>query len=373
MREATSFVGLDTSKKSLAVAVLYAGMETFVEWGTPNEPGAVRRMVRKIAREARGDVVYAYEAGPCGYVLQRQIESLGSRCMVIAPSLIPRKPGERIKTDRRDARKLAENLRNGSLTEVRPPSTEQESARDLVRCREDLQEDLVRLRHRLSKLLLRRGLVFRDGRAWTQAYRRWLRSIRFENATDRVVFDDSLLALDQGEARLVELERTIDSLAASPAYREAVGVLCCMRGVRTVAAATLLTELHNPTRFQSPRALMSFVGLVPSESSSAERRRRGSITKTGNAHVRRILVEIVHSYRHRPAVGPTLRKRREGQPEWAIALADKAQQRLHRRYQQLLQRGKPYGKVIVALAREFVGFLWAAFQALHQLSLPVAA
>jgi transposase len=372
MDNGTTYVGLDTSKETIHVAVLWPGTREAATSQVANDPAAVRRLVRKLLRESgEGKVVMAYEAGPCGYALQRQIEALGVRCLVVAPSLIPKKPGERIKTDRRDARKLVQYLRAGQLTEVQPPSLEQEAARDLVRCREDLLEDRARIRHRIGKMMLRRGLGLRSPRAWTQAHRRWLRTLHFEHACEQAVLDDYLLALEQAEERLAALDAEIARLAATAPYRDVVGALACFRGVKTLTAMTLVCELHNPQRFLKPRALMAFLGLVPSEYSSAERRHQGSITKTGNAHVRRVLVEAVHSYRHRPAVGPGLRKRREGQPAWAIALADKAQSRLHRRYQALLYRGKPYGTVMVALARELTGFLWAAFMNLQ--NVPKAA
>jgi transposase len=366
MSQGNTYVGLDTSKETIHVAVLRPGTSQALTLQLPNDPAAVRRMTRKLQREAAdGELVMAYEAGPCGYALQRQIEKLGARCLVVAPSLIPKKPGERIKTDRRDARKLAEYLRNGQLTEVRPPSIEQEATRDLVRCREDLLEDRARIRHRIGKMMLRRGLVFREARAWSQAHRTWLRKARFDEPPAQAVLDDYLLALDQADARLASLDQKIEALAATAPYRAAVGALSCFRGIKTLTAMTIVCEIHEPQRFLKARALMAFLGLVPSEYSSAEKRRQGSITKAGNAHVRRVLVETAHSYRHRPAVGPALRKRREGQPAWAVALADKAQSRLHHRYQALLHRGKPYGTVMVALARELTGFLWAALQNLN--------
>jgi transposase len=362
MDKGTSFVGMDVSKGSLRVAALYEGREGFVEWDVVHEAAAVRRMVRKVQREAGGPVVFCYEAGPCGYVLQRQIKALGSDCIVVAPSLIPVKPGERIKTDRRDARKLAQLLRAGLLTEVRPPTVQEEAVRDLVRCREDVLEDLGRCRHRLTKMLLRRGYVWRTGRPWTIAHRRWMRALIFDHEADRVVFGDYLLALEQAESRLGNLEKELEAAAQTEPYRFGVGVLGCYRGVGTVTAMTILTELHGIERFTSPRQLMAYLGLVPSEFSSAEKVFRGSITKAGNAHVRRVLAQAAHQYRHRPSVGPLLRRRREGQPAFAILQADKAQQRLHRRFRRMLLRGKPYGTIIIAISRELVGFLWATLQ-----------
>lgn len=362
MEKGISHVGIDASKGSLAVAVLDGGGVGLVEFSVPNEAAAVKRMVKKVKRGASGPAVFCYEAGATGYVLQRQIEALGCECVVVAPSLIPVKPGHRIKTDRRDARKLAELLRAGLLTAVRPPSEKEESARDLVRCREDVLEDLSRCRHRLVKMLLRRGLVYRDGQAWTLRHRSWLRGLRFEEPTDQVVLEDYKLALEQMEQRLKALDQELEALSKSEPYRPWVGVLGCYRGVSTVTAMTILTELHGVERFTSARQLMAYLGLVPSEYSSGDKVARGRITKAGNAHVRRVLIEAAHHYRHAPSVGGTLARRRQGQPTWAIALADKAQLRLNLRYRRLLLRGKPHGKIIVAIARELVGFLWATLQ-----------
>ncbi len=362
MEEAISHVGIDASKRTLAVAVLYAGRAGLVEFSVPNEAAAVKRMVRKVSREASGPLVFCYEAGATGFVLQRQIEALGSRCLVVAPSLIPVRPGHRIKTDRRDARKLAELLRAGLLTAVRPPSEKEESVRDLVRCREDVLEDLTRCRHRLSKMLLRRGYLYQQGQAWTLRHRSWLKGLQFPEATDRIVLEDYLLAIEQLERRLAALDGELQLLAQSEPYRRWVGVLGCYRGIATVTAMTILTELHGIERFRLPRQLMAYLGLVPTEYSSSEKVARGRITKAGNAHVRRVLIEAAHHYRHGPSRSRTLARRREGQPAWAIELADKAHQRLHRRFRRLLLRGKPYGKIIVAIARELVGFLWATLQ-----------
>lgn len=362
MKKGISYVGMDVSKASLSIAVRFSGRDGIREFTVVNEAAAVRRMVRKLQREAGGPVRFCYEAGATGYALQRQIEALGSECVVVAPSLVPVKPGLRIKTDRRDARKLLEMFEAGLLTAVRAPRVEEESARDLVRCREDVLEDLNRSRHRLVKMMLRRGYVYRQGRAWTLPYRRWLRGLRWEQSSDQVVFEDYLLAIDQHETRLHGLEKEIEALSRTEPYRAAVGVLCCHRGIRVLTAMTILTELHGWERFTTARQLMAYLGMVPSEHSSGDRIVRGRMTKAGNCHVRRVLIEAAHHFRHPAAVGPSLRRRREGQPSWAIALADRAQHRLHRRYRSLVSRGKPYGKVIVAVGRELVGFLWATLQ-----------
>jgi transposase len=352
---------VDAHKKNLFLAMLAGTRPTPVTWQIANEPKAVRRLVRKLEREAPGPVRVCYEAGVCGYALQRQLTTTRVTCQVIAPALIPRKPGERIKTNRRDARKLAELLRAGLLTAVQPPTPAEEAVRDLGRARDDVREDLQRCRHRLGKLLLRRGLHY-SGRNWTRAHRRWIDSLAWTQAAERVVVEDYLLALNHLEARLVELDRQLAAIAEMAPYREPVGWLRCFRGIDTLTAILILTELHDFRRFQSPRALMAYVGLVPGEDSSGDKHRRGRITRTGNALVRRLLVETAWHYQHRPGVGGTLTRRRNGQPGRVIAIADKAQLRLCRRFRRLAEQHKPAPKIAVAIARELAGFVWAALQ-----------
>jgi transposase len=350
---------LDTSKKSIQVAMLLTGRREAVEWELANEAQAVKRLAKRLVREAVGELPVCYEAGPCGYSLQRQLYAAGVKAMVIAPSLVPSKPGERIKTNRRDARKLAQMLRAEALSEVHPPTLEEEAVRDLSRCREDAREDLLRARHRLGKMLLRRGLVY-TARAWTQAHRRWLRSLGFEHEADRAVFDDYLRAIEYLEERLRGLEEKLIALSEKQPYREPVGWLRCFRGIDTLTAMTLVAELHDFRRFDSPRALMSFLGLVPGENSTGEKHRRGAITKAGNSHARRVLIEASWHYRHRPGISRRLRQRREGQPGWVIASADRAQLRLHKRLWKLALNGKSTNKAVTAVARELTGFIWAA-------------
>jgi transposase len=361
VKQVTTYVGVDAHKKDLFVAMLVGDGPTPVTWQLPNEANAVRRLVRKLERDAPGPVRVCYEAGPCGYALQRQVATARVSCQVIAPALIPRKPGERIKTNRRDARKLAELFRAGLLTEVRPPTPEEEAVRDLCRARDDAREDLQRSRHRLGKLLLRRGLHY-VGRNWTQGHRRWIGSLEWAQPAERVVVDDYLLAIDHLESRLIELDARLAEIAQTEPYRERVGWLRCFRGIDTLTAILILAELHDFRRFQSPRALMAYVGLVPGEDSTGEKHRRGRITRTGNALVRRLLVETAWHYQHRPSIGVALTRRRKGQPGRVIAIADKAQQRLCRRFRRLMEQHKPAPKVAVAIARELAGFLWAALQ-----------
>jgi len=360
MKKGITFVGMDAHKVAIKLAVLLPGETKPVEWQLSNEKAAVRRMVRKVQRLAPGEVRFCYEAGPCGYALQRWIQDAGSVCTVIAPSLIPRKPGDRIKTDRRDARKLAELFRAGLLTEVHPPTPEDEAVRDLCRAREDAHEDLVRCRHRLSKMLLRRGWIWNGSKkAWGQGHRLWLRSLRFEQAADQVVLEDYLQAIEQVEQRLRGLDQHIEAVSQLPAYAEAVGTLRCFRGIDTLTAMGLVAELHDFMRFDSARGLMAFLGLVPSEFSSADSQRRGAITKAGNRHARRLLIEASWHYRHHPNAA-SLKRRRQGQPAEVVALADKAMYRLNRRFNRLLAKGKPRSKAVVAVARELAGFVWAA-------------
>lgn len=361
MGEPTTYVGIDAHKHELHVAMLIGDAERPTTWVSLADANAIRRLHRKFEREAPGTIECCYEAGPTGYILQRRLTTGRVRCRVIAPSLIPRRPGDHIKTNRRDAAKLAQLLRGGLLTEVHPPTTAQEAVRDLCRARDDAREDLMRCRQRLGKLLLRRGLIF-AGHAWTKRHREWRHQLSWAHPAETHVMCDYELALRQVEARLIELDRQIAEVASTPPYALAVGALRCFRGVDTLVAMTLLAELHDLRRFPHPRALMAFVGLVPGESSTGDRRRGGGITKTGNMLVRRLLIQTAWHYRHEPRLSEPLRRRRAGQPLACLAIAERAEQRLCRRYRRLCARLKPKPIVITAVARELVGFLWAALQ-----------
>ena len=361
MNQVTTYVGIDAHKKDLFVAMLIGGAKTPVRWQLANEPQAIRRLVRKLEREAPGPVQGFYEAGPCGYALHRQMTTARVTCDVVAPALIPRKPGERVKTNRRDADKLAELGRAGLLTVVQPPTPDDEAVRDLGRARDDAREDLQRCRHRLGKLLLRRGLQY-HGRNWTRGHREWLHRLTWTHAAERAVVEDYLLAIDHTEARLIGLDAALATMAETEPYREPVGWLRCFRGIDTLTAMLILAELHDFRRFATAPALMAYLGLVPGENSSGEKHRRGRITRTGNALVRRLLVEVAWHYQHRPAIGVALARRRKSQPSRVVAIADKAQQRLCRRFRKLAAEHKPAPKIAVAIARELAGFLWAALQ-----------
>lgn len=358
MKKDTIFVAIDDSKRTLVMGILRPGADEPETRSIPNEPRHVRRMFDRLKRE--GLVHVCYEAGPSGYDLYRQLTTRGVACQVMAPALTPRKPGDRTKTDRRDAAKLVRLFRAGELTPIRVPDEVTDAGRDLLRCREDAQEDLLRWRHRLGKFLARHGRVYREGRNWTQRHWTWIRCQQFTLPPLQRTLAEYRCAVEQLLARVADLNREIAALAETAPYREPVGWLRCFRGIDTLAAMTLLAELGDFQRFPHPRELMAYLGLVPSENSSGDRTRHGSITKAGNTHARRILVEASWHYRHPPRLGAALARRSQGQPPRILAHAWKAQLRLHRRYRHLVGHGKRPPVAVVALARELVGFLWAA-------------
>ena len=351
-------IGIDAHKKDHFISMRKPGEEKPIEWRVANEAGAVRKMIRKILREHGSAVLACYEAGPCGYALQRWIEAAGMRCIVVAPSLIPVKPGERVKTDRRDARKLAELLMAGLLTEVVPPAEDEEAVRDLCRYRCGVQKDLTRCRHRMSKFLLRRGIFFREGNNWTDKHRRWLKRLEFKLISERIVFAEALQSIELNEEKLKSLDGEVEFFARQEVYSKYVNYLRCFRGIDTVSAMVILTELHGIERFRHPRNLSSYIGLVPGEHSSGERTFRGPITRAGSPILRRIIIEAAQQYRRRPAVGYRVKARRAGQPDWVIEIADKAIRRLYRRFWHLANNGKDVNKAVTAVARELTAFIW---------------
>ncbi|MCA1699234.1 MAG: IS110 family transposase, partial [Actinobacteria bacterium] len=294
-----------------------------------------------------------------GYGLARELAHRGVECVVAAPSKIPRAAGERVKTDRRDAELLVRLLWAGKLHPVRVPGPEEESLRDLVRAREAVRVDLMRCRHRLSKLLLRHGIRFEDGRAWTERHRAWLARVELDRAASQATLADALGAVDALVHRREALERELVALLAGSPWARQAALLRCLRGVDTLTAVGLCAEIGDFERFARPGQLMSYVGLVPSESTTGQQRRLGQITKTGSGHARRLLVEAAWHYRPRPSIGRTLRDRQDGQPAQAIAIAWSAQQRLHRTWARLEQRAKRRSLIAVAAARELTGFCWA--------------
>jgi transposase len=359
-------VGLDVHAETIAAAVA-DGDGAVRELGTiPNRPESVRKLLAKLGE--RSKLRICYEAGPTGYALYWQLSELGVHCDVIAPSLVPIKAGDRVKTDRRDAVKLARCYRAGDLTPVFVPDAATEALRDLVRAREVAKQDQLRARHRISKFLLRHGRRRPDGmRAWTGRHTTWLAQQHFDLETLQAVFDEYRAALDLVTQRVERLEGAILGAieTLTPTQQALVTALATLRGVRHVTAATVVSELTTFERFASPRQLMGYCGLVPREHSSGTGRWRGSITKTGNAHVRRVLVEAAWAYRHRPAVSGALRERQRGQAAPVLAISDSAQARLCGRYRRMTARGKPPLFIATTIARELLGFMWAIGQTIE--------
>ena len=353
MRESTTVtVGLDVHARSIRLAAVRAD-ELLEERTLPYDEEAVERALRSWP-----SVRCCYEAGPTGFGLYRHLVGRGIDCQVVAPGLVPQRPGDRIKTDSRDARKLARLLAGGLLEPIHVPARELEAARDLVRAREDARLDRMRDRHRLSKFCLRHGRMLPTS-SWTIARRKWLGEQRFEFAAQQQTFDTYLHALDLVDARIGQLERVIAETAVQEPWRALVARLRCLRGIDTLTALALVAEIGDFDRFKTAEELMAFVGLVPSERSSGEQRRQGSITKAGNAHVRRLLVESAWHARRRPTVGYELARRQRGQDAVVIERAWRCQQRLHDRWRRMAGRGKPQQKIVVACARELAGFVWA--------------
>jgi transposase len=362
MKEYTkTVVGLDVHKETVVTGVLPAWSEKATEARTiENSPSEIEKMAQRAA--AKGPVEFVYEAGPCGYEVQRQIEKMGHRCVVVAPGLIPVRAGDRVKTDRRDAEKLARLWRAGELTAIRIPTREEEAARDLVRVREDVLADRLRARHRLVKFLLRQGRVNRSVRTWSVAHRAWLKAQAFEWAFLQQTFEAYVRAVEEVEARLETLEQQVMDLSGKDPYRTPVQYLRCFKGIDTLSAITMVVEAQAFRRFDSAPAFMKFTGLTGWEYSSSVNIRRGGISKAGNAHIRRVLVEAAWSYRHTNVVSKALAERRKGCPEAVVQLARRAQDRLHRRFQRMVSRNKPVPVTVVAVAREMAGFIWSMAQ-----------
>ena len=360
MKEFSKYVGLDTHKETIAVAVADAnGGKSRFYGEIANTPEAIRKLVKQLCPD--GEVIsFCYEAGPCGYEIYRQISQLGHYCSVVAPSLIPTKPGERVKTDRRDSEKLSRLDRAGELTPVWVPDQEQEAMRDLTRAREDMKGLERTTKQRLNAFLLRYGRIYESGKSrWTQAHFRWMEGLKFDVTVQQIVFQEYVDAVKQAEARVAGLEKEMEKALEHWVLAPVVEALMALRGIKLITAMTVMAELGDITRFDSPRQLMSFLGLVPSEASSGQTRRRGGITKTGNGHVRRVLVEAGWCYRFPARKTAHLQRRAEKCSDEVQAIAWKAQKRLCGRYTHLLERGKLKVQVCTAVARELVGFIWA--------------
>jgi transposase len=356
------FLGLDVHADTIAASVAEPDGEVRPLGIIPNRLETVRKMVAKLG--PANQLKACYEAGPTGYVLYWQLTALGVPCEVVAPSLVPVKAGDKVKTDRRDATKLARSYRSGDLTPVWVPDAAHEALRDLVRAREDAKQDQHRARHRLSKFLLRHGRRPPEvvKKSWTQKYLTWIKEqVHFDQPALEATLLDYVHEVDHMAERIERLERAIDvAIDKAPAeMRAVIEALQALRGVAKITAVSIVAEVGSLSRFEKPRQLMGYSGLVSSEFSSGNRIRRGGITKTGNAHLRRVLVEAAWAYQHRPWVGGALLKRQQGLDPAIKEIAWKAQWRLHTRYKKLSARGKNKNQIVTAVGRELLGFIWA--------------
>jgi transposase len=364
MNEDLLFLGLDVHAKNIALAVAEGGGGEPRTYGSiPNDLHALEKVLAKLRKAHPGtELRVCYEAGPTGFVLARRCAQLKIHCTVVAPSLIPSRSGDRIKTDRRDARKLARLHRSGDLTAVHVPDASDEAMRDLCRARTDAVQDLRRGRAQLKAFLLRHGYRYTGKSAWTEAHRRYLRELVLPHPAQRVVLEDALTSITGAGERIARLEEQMQALLSDWPMQPVVAALMGMRGLALVGAMVLTSELGGAWRFDHPRQLMAYLGLVPTENTSCDKRRQGRITKTGNGHARWLLVEAAHHYRLPPKVSKELSVRQQGLSAEVKACAWKAQTRLHQRTRQLLARGKERNKVTVAVARELGGFVWQIFR-----------
>lgn len=364
-----AFVAFDSSKLRHAVAIAESGRGGEVRFfgEIENSGAATAKLVKKLAAEYQR-LTFCYEAGPTGYGLHRQIEKLGHECLVVAPSLIPKKPGDRVKTNRRDAVSLAKLLRAGELTAVWVPDRHHEAMRDLTRAREAAMIDLRAKRQQVSALLLRQGLHYPGQKTWSKVHLRWLAGQKLDYPEQRIAFEETMLAMRQAQERLVRLEQAIRLAVADWSLAEVATALMAMRGIDVIAAATLLAEIGDLSRFRTPQQLMAYLGLVPSEQSTGDTIKRGPISKAGNRRARRILVECAWSYQHPPRVGASKQPKVDAAPPAVREIAWKAQCRLHARYRALIRKGKLKTLVITAIARELAGFIWAVSREITAIS-----
>jgi len=362
MADCTTWVGIDDSANKINIAILHGQeIEPREELVFVNDSTGLGRLAKKL-KTIRGEVRCVYEAGVNGYYLQRFLSNHGIFCDVAAPSLTPRRSGKRVKTDKLDAKALGRLFRAGELTSISIPKKEQESLRDLVRGREDALEDQQRARHRLARFLMRRGLKYPAGKNWSCGHLKWIKGIRFEDERDQMVLDEYRFALEEQTERLNKFQIKIEELGSQAPYQKRVHYLMALKGVQVLTAMTIIAEALDLRRFSDAPAFMAAIGVVPSEDSSGDMQRRGSITKTGNSHLRRVMIESSWHYQHSSLAGKTLKKRREVLPKEVLEIARKCDQRLHKKFRHLVNRGKDRRKAAVAVSRELAGFVWAMGQ-----------
>lgn len=370
MKEFSKYVGLDVHKDTIAVAVADAdGGEARYVGEIAHTPEAITKLRRQL-KKGGGQISWCYEAGPCGYGVYRQLSAGGEACQVVAPSLIPKKAGDRVKTDRRDALSLARLHRAGELTAVWVPDQAQEALRDLTRAREDMKHLQQQARQRLSAFLLRHGRRFTGKSKWTQMHFRWLETVKFEQPVQQIVLQEYIDAVHGCGKRVRGLDEQLERVARESMFWPVIEALMALRGVNLLSATTIVAEIGDLHRFASAPQLMAYLGLVPSEHSSGPKQVRGGITKTGNGHVRRLLVEAAWTYRHPARKSAPLQRRAERTSEAVQDIAWKAQKRLCQRYRHLTARGKQSVQASTAVARELAGFIWAIGQAMPR---PAAA
>ena len=363
MKEFSKYIGLDVHKATIAVAVAEgSGGEVRYFGEIPNTAEALEKLVKQL-RKGRADLLFCYEAGPCGYGIYRQLTELGWECQVVAPSLIPKKAGDRVKTDRRDSLALARLYRAGELTSVWVPDDAQEALRDLTRAREDMKHLQLQAKQRLLAFLLRHGKSYSGKTNWTQAHYRWLADLKFSQAVQQIVLQEYIDIVKAMTRRVEAFDREIERAAAASVFWPVIEGLMALRGVSLLTATTIVAEIGDLKRFANAPQLMAYLGVVPSEHSSGASKSRGGITKTGNGHVRRVLVESAWTYRHPARKTAHLQRRARHAPDIAQDIAWKAQKRLCSRYRLLEAKGKVKVQVCTAIARELAGFIWAIGQA----------
>lgn len=356
------FIGLDTHKEFNEVAYIeeHRGAQPVHLGRIPSSKMAVQKLVRQFESKYPGATLhFVYEAGPCGYWIYRLITSLGHCCYVVAPSLIPKKPGEKIKTDKRDALKLAKLLKSEDLTPIYVPEPEDEAVRDLSRAREVAMKDLKDAKYQLKALLLRNNINYKGTANWSQKHLRWLTELVLPHPAQHIVLQEFLHTITERISRLERLDNELTHHVHQWRYYPVVKAIQAMRGVRLLVATGVVAELGDLSRFDHPRKLMSYLGLVPSEHSSGGKRHIGAITKCGNGRARRLLVEGAHTYRYAANISTDMQKRQEGLPKDIIDIAWKAQIRLCKRYKKMIAKGKHYNLVVTAIAREMIAYIWA--------------